>query len=90
MDDKSSLMASLEAIEWLVKQGYQPERTIYLAFGHDEESGGHNGAAKIAAQLQARQLQFEYILDEGGNILSGLLKNVSAPVALIGIAEKAI
>ena len=88
MDDKSSLMASLEAIEWLIKQGYQPERTIYLAFGHDEETGGHNGAAKIAAQLQARQLQFEYILDEGGNILSGLLKNVSAPVALIGIAEK--
>ena len=88
MDDKSSLMAILEAIEWLVKQGYQPERTIYLAFGHDEETGGHSGAAKIAAQLQARRLQFEYILDEGGNILSGLLKNVSAPVALIGIAEK--
>ena len=88
MDDKSSLMAILEAIEWLVKQAYQPERTIYLAFGHDEETGGHSGAAKIAAQLQARRLQFEYILDEGGNILSGLLKNVSAPVALIGIAEK--
>jgi carboxypeptidase PM20D1 len=88
MDDKSSLMAILEAIEWLVKQAYQPERTIYLAFGHDEETGGHNGAAKIAAQLQARRLQFEYVLDEGGNILSGLLKNVSALVALIGIAEK--
>lgn len=88
MDDKGSLMASLEAVEWLIQQGYQPERTVYLAFGHDEETGGHNGAAKIAALLQARQLQFEYILDEGSNILSGLLQNVSAPVALIGIAEK--
>ena len=28
MDDKGSLMASLEAIEWLIKQSYQPGRTI--------------------------------------------------------------
>ena len=88
MDDKGSLMASLEAIEWLIKQGYQPERTIYLAFGHDEEIGGNNGAAKIAATLAARNVQLEFVLDEGMNILSGVIEGVTTPVALIGIAEK--
>jgi carboxypeptidase PM20D1 len=88
MDDKGSLMASLEAIEWLLKQGYQPKRTIYLAFGHDEETGGHSGAAKIAAILTARKVQLEYVLDEGMNILSGIVDGVTAPVALIGVAEK--
>ena len=88
LDDKGSLMASLEAIEWLVKQDYKPERTIYLAFGHDEETGGENGAAKIAAVLTARKVQLEYVLDEGMNVLSGIIDGVTAPVALIGIAEK--
>lgn len=37
--------ALLEAVERLVAGGFQPERTIYLAFGHDEETGGHDGAA---------------------------------------------
>ena len=88
LDDKGSLMASLEAIEWLIKQGYRPERTLYLAFGHDEEIGGDNGAATIAATLAARNVQLEYVLDEGMNILSGIIDGVTVPVALIGIAEK--
>src|SRR5512145_1656720 len=33
-DDKGSLISILESVEYLISQGYQPERTIYLAFGH--------------------------------------------------------
>ncbi len=88
MDDKASLMAILEAVEQLLTEGFQPARTIHLAFGHDEEIGGHNGAAQIAATLAARNVQLDYVLDEGMNILSGIIDGVSAPVALIGIAEK--
>ena len=40
MDDKGSLMALLESVEQLLKEGFSPTQTIYLAFGHDEEVGG--------------------------------------------------
>src|SRR5882672_7523345 len=38
-DDKGNLMAILEAIDSLAAAGFKPRRTIYLAFGHDEENG---------------------------------------------------
>jgi carboxypeptidase PM20D1 len=88
MDDKSGTLAILEAVEHLLAEGIQPARTVYLAFGHDEETGGHAGAAKIAGLLRARGVALEFVLDEGMNILSGILPGIAAPVALIGIAEK--
>src|SRR4030095_11064622 len=88
MDDKASVLGILEAVEYLLASGFEPSRTIYLAFGHDEESGGNDGAAKIAGLLQSRGVELEYVLDEGLNIFNGIIAGVSAPVALIGIAEK--
>jgi hypothetical protein len=43
-DDKGNLIAQMEAVEMLVASGYKPPRTIYLAFGADEEVGGLRGA----------------------------------------------
>jgi carboxypeptidase PM20D1 len=88
MDDKSSLMGWLEAIEQLLASDFRPARTVYLAFGHDEETGGEEGAAAIARHLAARGVQLEFVLDEGGFVGQGLLPGVAAPVALVGIAEK--
>ena len=88
MDDKASVLAILEAVEYLLGTSFQPRRTIYLAFGHDEELGGANGAAKIAALLNARHVELEAILDEGLNIFVAVIPGVSPPVALVGIAEK--
>jgi carboxypeptidase PM20D1 len=88
LDDKSTVLGILEAVELLLKQNYQPARSIYLAFGHDEEISGRNGAQKIAALLQARNLSFEYLVDEGGTVKTDGLSGLTAPIALIGIAEK--
>lgn len=88
MDDKASVLGILEAVEQLLAEGFQPQRTVYLAFGHDEEIGGNNGAAKIAEHLRMRGVQLEFVLDEGMNILNGIVPGISSPVALIGIAEK--
>ena len=88
LDMKSSLMGLLEAIETLLENNFEPKRTIFLAFGHDEESGGINGAKKIAELLESRNIQFEYVLDEGGLIVKNIIPGVSDPVALIGITEK--
>ncbi|HEV8724923.1 MAG TPA: M20 family peptidase [Candidatus Binatia bacterium] len=88
MDDKGSVLAILEAAENLLASGFEPQRTFYFAFGHDEEVGGNNGAANIAATLRSRRVELEFVLDEGLNILSGIISGLSSPVALIGIAEK--
>jgi carboxypeptidase PM20D1 len=72
----------------LLGEGFQPARTVHLAFGHDEETGGTNGARSIAALLASRGAELEMVLDEGGLIGEGLFPGVSSPVALVGIAEK--
>ena len=88
LDDKASVLGMLEAVEHLLAEAFQPERTVYLAFGHDEEVGGNMGAAAIAELLESRQLQLEYVLDEGGYITEGIIPDVDRPVAMVGIAEK--
>lgn len=88
MDDKGSLIAILEAVESLLAEGYQPARTIYLAFGQDEEVGGEQGAVRIAELLAGRGVKAEYVLDEGGVILDGKALGITKPLAAVGIAEK--
>ena len=87
LDDKAGVLATLESVEYLVAHGVRPRRTVYLAFGHDEETSGH-GAAAIAALLRSRGVVPEAVLDEGGFVTRGVIAGVGAPVALIGIAEK--
>ncbi len=88
MDDKGGLMALMESVELMLKNNIQPNRDIYLAFGHDEEVGGLEGAAKIAQHFKQQNIEFEFVLDEGGAITQGLMQGFDRPVALVGIAEK--
>ncbi|MED5389149.1 MAG: M20/M25/M40 family metallo-hydrolase, partial [Pseudomonadota bacterium] len=88
LDDKGSLMAILEATETLLQNGQTPACDVYLAFGHDEEIGGREGAVKMAAWLEQQGLRFALILDEGGMMLPGSTLGLDRPVALMGIAEK--
>lgn len=88
MDDKAGVLGILEAVEHLLGRGFQPERTVLLAFGHDEEISGVNGARNIAALLRQRGVKPEFILDEGGAVAEGMVEGVEAPIALIGTAEK--
>jgi carboxypeptidase PM20D1 len=88
IDNKSSVMAILEAVEGLLDEGYFPERTVYLSFGQDEEIGGHSGAAPIADLLASRGIELEYVLDEGGLVVAGVALPLTAPLAMVGIAEK--
>lgn len=88
MDDKVSVFALLEAMELMLAEGQRPKRSIYYAFGHDEEIGGEQGAAKVADYFKSQNIEFEFVLDEGGAITQGLMVGVEQPVAIIGIAEK--
>lgn len=88
LDDKGSLVALLMAVEGLLADDFTPVPTIYLFLGHDEESGGR-GAAAAADLLGARGVSFSFVLDEGGAVAESLLPGVGAPLALVGIGEKA-
>ncbi|HEV2147832.1 MAG TPA: M20 family peptidase [Longimicrobiaceae bacterium] len=88
IDDKSGVLGILEAVEGLMAEGFRPRRTVLLAFGADEEVGGREGAARIAALLRARGVRPEWVVDEGGAVFQGMMPGLEAPVALVGVAEK--
>ncbi len=87
-DDKANLISQMEAIEMLVDSGFKPKRTVYLAFGADEEVGGLRGAKAIAALLAERKVKLDFIIDEGLLITEGVLPGLTPPAAIVGIAEK--
>jgi carboxypeptidase PM20D1 len=87
-DDKINLISILESTEKLLKENYQPERTVYFVFGHDEEIGGKNGAVKIAELFKQRNIKADMIIDEGGILTKEKVPGLSKPVALIGTSEK--
>ena len=87
-DDKISVIGLLEGVELLVAQGFQPTRTVLLAFGHDEEVGGYRGAEHISRLLQQRYGKVAFLVDEGGFITEGIIPGVKRRVAMVGVAEK--
>ncbi len=87
LDDKGSLIAILEAVEGLLSDGFEPTATVYVVFGHDEETGG-TGAAAIAALLEERGVHASLVVDEGGAVAVEFFPGVEVPIALVGIGEK--
>lgn len=88
IDNKCNLISIFEAAERLLGQGFQPERTLYFVFGHDEEIGGRKGAIPIAKLLESRGVKADLLIDEGGIVTEKRLPEVGRPVALIATAEK--
>jgi len=89
VDDKGALVAILEAVSTLASAGFVPERDVYLAFGHNEETAG-DGARRIVAELSARGVRPSLVLDEGGAVVEGALPGVTVPTAMIGVAERGV
>ena len=87
LDDKGSLISILEAVERLLEEGFNPDRTVYLAFGDDEEVLG-KGAIALAETLKSRGVEAEMVLDEGMSVTLGMVPMISKPVAFIGTSEK--
>ncbi|MDC7233503.1 MAG: M20/M25/M40 family metallo-hydrolase [Spirochaetales bacterium] len=88
IDIKNQICAAMEACEKMIEAGFQPERTIYLAWGGDEEVSGKRGAAVLAREFEKRGIRFAFLMDEGGVVSTGQFDMVDKPVALIGVEEK--
>lgn len=87
LDNKGALVAIMTAAEQLIGEGFTPQRTIYLSFGGDEETGG-TGAQAVADFLTARSQRLGWALDEGSFVLDRIIPGLDVPVASINIAEK--
>lgn len=88
LDDKTGVHGLLEAAEMLLAANFLPARTVYIAFGADEEVGGKLAAVKIAEALRSRGIHPELVLDEGGSVTDGIIPSTTRPIAMVGIAEK--
>ncbi|MCX2746090.1 M20/M25/M40 family metallo-hydrolase [Mangrovivirga sp. M17] len=88
LDDKGSAFLILEAAESLLSEGKNPTRTIYLAFGFDEEIGGNDGAKAIANYLKDQGVNLRMALDEGSIVTKGIVPGLDKNTAIVGIAEK--
>jgi carboxypeptidase PM20D1 len=87
-DIKCTLAAMMHAADRLAAAGFRPRRTLYFAFGGDEEAGGLRGARRLGEVLASRKVRASFLLDEGGPVGDGLLSFADRPLALIGISEK--
>lgn len=88
LDDKVGVIGILEAVEFLINDGFKPDRDVYIMFGFDEEIGGDEGALKIVDTLKTRGVTFDFVIDEGGAIVENMVPGVDQPVGVVGISEK--
>ncbi|MGL4853339.1 MAG: M20/M25/M40 family metallo-hydrolase [Phocaeicola sp.] len=88
LDMKSTLIALMEGMEQLLKEGFIPERGIYFCFGHDEEIPTQEGAPEIVKWMQAQQITPAFVIDEGGILLDGISDESNHRFAFIGTSEK--
>ncbi len=88
LDDKSGVIAQLEAATHLLKTGFVPKRTVYFSFGHDEEIGGNEGAGSVAEYLKNQGVRLAWSLDEGSFVGDGMMPGVDPLLAMINVAEK--
>ncbi|CAB4251848.1 similar to Saccharomyces cerevisiae YJL172W CPS1 Vacuolar carboxypeptidase yscS [Maudiozyma barnettii] len=88
-DAKNLLIAQFEAIEHLLSSGkFTTKRTILLSYGHDEETGGAQGANSISKLLLNRYgpKGILALFDEGAGVIP--LKDNKTFVAAILNSEK--
>lgn len=89
LDIKCMLMGELEACEYLLAHHGRPRRTVWLAFGEDEEVRSH-GATALAAELARRGVRAAFSLDEGVSTFSDAAAYGAPGVTLaeVGLSQK--
>ena len=93
LDFKNGVIGTMAAVESLLKSGIILDRTVILAYGHDEEVMGVHGAANVAkyfSEQRPNEFDIELLLDEGTPMSTTLLPLVHPrnPIALVSLAEK--
>jgi len=88
LDDKNVVIGLMEAAERTLAKKLPLNRTLIFAFGHDEETGGKEGAAAIAKHLMSQKIPIAFIADEGFGVMKGIVPGLKNDCAIIGLSEK--
>ncbi|MER7557963.1 M20/M25/M40 family metallo-hydrolase [Nocardioides sp. NPDC126508] len=87
LDDKGQLVAICAAVEGLLADGFEPAYDVWLSFGSDEETTGEAARAAVE-ELRTQGVAPWFVLDEGGAVAFDAFPGVTAPVGVVGVAEK--
>ena len=89
MDIKLMVIGELEAAEYALAHGHEFKRTLYLAFGEDEETFD-TGAKAIVRTLAERGVRLEFLLDESVTVVRDMaLYGAPGTLAIeVELAEK--
>lgn len=90
-DMKNHVVGILESVETLLEEGFEPERSVIICLGYNEEllDSGAAAAPMISKTLEENGIMLESVLDEGGAILDLNIPHViNNKLAGVGIAEK--
>ena len=89
LDTKGGLFAMLCAANELMQENFVPSNDVYFLSTANEETTG-NDADLISKTLKERNVKFEFVLDEGGMIISEPISGAQGKFAMIGIGEKVV
>ena len=86
-DTKCSVMGFFQAVEELLKEGFEPEEDIWLSSSCTEEWAG-DGCPKLVEEMKRRGVKPWLVLDEGGGIISEPVGGIPGNFAMVGVFEK--
>ena len=87
MDCKNTLFCTIQAVEELIEEGFEPEQDIYLSYSDNEETSG-GGAPAARDWFIANGVKPAVAIDEGGAIVENAFPGMTKPYAMVGIVEK--
>lgn len=90
-DIKSLVVSILSAVEGLVEAGFEPQRTLLVSFGYDEEVSGKYGGQYLAKRIEELHGKdsIAMVVDEGNPVVSKYdAAGVGLDVAMPGVEEK--
>lgn len=88
-DIKSGVFGFMQAVEELLKEGFEPEQDVYLSSSCTEETGG-DGAPKLVEELKRRNVKIWLLCDEGGAVITDPMSGVRGNFGMVGVFEKGI
>ena len=83
----AALSVTLEKLRWDSLEALDGKGQV-IGIVENEETGGLDGAARVAAWLKQQRISPRVIFDEWSGVFDGELFKVKQPVALVAVAEK--
>lgn len=89
LDTKVTFNGILSAANYLIGEGFVPEKDVYFAFSGGEEVNGL-GASRIVDFFAEKEITPSAVVDEGGAVVENVFPGVNKPCAMVGIGEKGL